>query len=41
MTEQVAWRPQVPGHGLTHLLLEQARSLSQSVLMMHSGLHPL
>ena len=35
-----AFTPQVPGHGSTHLLLEQACRRLQSELRIHSGRHP-
>lgn len=41
ITSQTALWPQVPGHGLTHLLRIQALSRLQSEFNTHSGLHPL
>lgn len=39
ITVQEAYRPQMPGHGSTHLLRMQALSDGQSELNTHSGLH--
>ncbi len=39
ITSQIAFWPQGPGHGFLHLLLKQALSRGQSLLMTHSGRH--
>lgn len=39
ITVQVAYKPQMPGHGSTHLLRMQALLDGQSELNTHSGLH--
>ena len=36
-TRHVAWMPQRPGHGSTHLWFLQANSVGQSLLNIHSG----
>lgn len=40
-TLQIAFRPQVFGHGSTHLLRIHVLVVGQSVLTIHSGLQPL
>lgn len=40
ITSHIASVPQVPTHGLTHLLFIQALSREQSELRTHSGLQP-
>lgn len=39
-TSQIAFVPQVPGHGSLHLLWIHALFLGQSLFNTHSGLHP-
>lgn len=41
MTAHSAFWPQVPGHGSIHFNLIHALSLEQSLLRIHSGLHPM
>lgn len=41
ITLHSAFSPHVPIHGSLHLLLTQALLLSHSVLVTHSGLHPV
>lgn len=40
MTSQMAFSPQVPIHGLTHLFRKHPLSSGQSVLYTHSGRQP-
>lgn len=40
MTLHSAAKPQTPGQGSMHFWLEQALSLGQSALIVHSGLQP-
>lgn len=39
MASHLAFMPQIPGQGSTHLRFLQARFVVQSVLIVHSGLH--